>query len=203
MNGDGDDLVERFQASMAVDWERWHDGIGYDLALLQMATPTQLAAIENLLVSGGVRGWRDVEALAALGTARARESLRAAFGTASDEVRLAILQHAPELVSAGQRGAALVAALDTAGPFADLSSTLDEVAVFHPPEVIAVLWRGLQLREGEVAVHLAAMLFHLHGLSTEPFDWEHRDFFLRFNTQDAVEREAAIAELRRRIDRSR
>jgi hypothetical protein len=38
-------------------------------------------------------------------------------------------------------------------------------------------------------------LFFLHGKSKEQFDWDHRPFFLRFNTTDRNEREAVFREM--------
>jgi hypothetical protein len=61
--------------------------------------------------------------------------------------------------------------------------------------VIDALLRGAVHREGEVAVHFAALLFYLHGKSKEPFDWEHRPFFLRFHTDNPEERKAVFQEL--------
>jgi len=46
-----------------------------------------------------------------------------------------------------------------------------------------------------VAVHFAAMLFYLFGKAKEPFDWEKRPFFLRFNTEDRKERVKVFREL--------
>jgi hypothetical protein len=39
------------------------------------------------------------------------------------------------------------------------------------------------------------MLMYLHGKSDVPFDWALRPFYLRFNTPDRVQREAAFREL--------
>jgi hypothetical protein len=41
----------------------------------------------------------------------------------------------------------------------------------------------------------AALLFYLHGKAKEPFDWDHRPFFLRFTATDRSEREAVFREL--------
>jgi hypothetical protein len=41
-------LVDRFRASMILDYERWHNGIGYDIALLRNATPAERMEIERL-----------------------------------------------------------------------------------------------------------------------------------------------------------
>ena len=83
---------------MEMNYEKWHDGIGYDLGALAEATPKERAAIEGLLVARRPRDWRDVEALAALDTPRARKELVAALGDANAEVRLAVTRHAPHLV---------------------------------------------------------------------------------------------------------
>ena len=64
-----------------------------------------------------------------------------------------------------------------------------------PPAVVDALFRGALWRDGDVAVHFAAMLMFLHGMAGEPFDWEQRPFFLRFNTTDRREREAVFTEL--------
>ncbi len=85
--------------------------------------------------------------------------------------------------------------LQTAAPFGGLSATLEEAAAFHPPGVVDALLRGTLGRPGDVAVHFAALLCFVHGKSSEAFDWNHRPFFLRFNTTDRAEREAAFREL--------
>ena len=105
------DAVARFVASLTIDREAWHDGIGYDLGALRSATPEERARIEELLLGRGVRGWRDVEALAALGTPRAREALRRAATAGDHEVRLAVASHAPDVASDAERTASVVAAL--------------------------------------------------------------------------------------------
>ena len=66
---------------------------------------------------------------------------------------------------------------------------------FHPPAVVETLFHQALSGDGEAAVHFAALLFYLHGKAKEPFDWDHRPFFLRFNTSDRNERRAAFKEL--------
>jgi hypothetical protein len=194
-----DSAAERFARSMALDYERWHDGIGYDLDALRAATPAERVAIEAMLLAHAPRSWCDVEALAALDTPRARAALAAWMEDGSDEVRLAVLRHAPALVDESRRTAALVRALESAEFYGGLTRALDEAAELHPPEVVAALLRGARERDGEVAVHCAALLLYVHGLAPEPFDMAQREFFLRFNTADAGERAAAYAELCRRL----
>jgi hypothetical protein len=190
-----DSVVHRFEASMNIDYEKWHDGIGYDLTLLQQATPAELEAIERILVPRARSDWRDVEALAALDTPAARRALTAAMKNGNAEIRAAVMCHAPELVSREERVAALVVALNTAEFYGGLSQALDDVGEFHPPEIVTALFRGVLERKGDIAIHFAAMLMFIHGKANSPFDWNHRPFFLRFGTTSREERKALFREL--------
>lgn len=192
-------LVERFRESMVCNYERWHDGIGYDLDLLKSASPEELVEIENILTTRPVTDWRDVEALAALNTPRAQVLLRKASSSSNPEIASAVVRYAPRLISDADKTRTLVKALGKAEAFGGLSSTLAEVEQFHPPEIIEALWEGVEKRDGETAVHYAAMLMFLHGKAKSAFDWELRPFFLRFNTSNPTARAAACRELRSRI----
>jgi hypothetical protein len=191
--------LEQFKRSMIIDYEQWHDGIGYDLEVLRGASRKELAAIEALLISHDVNDWRDVEALAALGTPRARKALKAAFRSKDHELRLAVADYAPELVPKTERIASLVKALEHADLSSGLSQALDQVEDFHPAAVVEALFRGALRRDGEVAVLFAAMLMFVHGKAKEPFEWEQRPFFLKFHTENRAERVAAFRELCEKI----
>ncbi|WP_414662266.1 hypothetical protein [Horticoccus sp. 23ND18S-11] len=188
-------VLRRFRDSMAIDYEKWHDGIGYDLSVLPEADAADRETIESILVGRADRDWRDVEALAALNTPGGNAALRAAFTRGNAEIRGAVLRYAPELVAEDEKLTSIVAALRTADFYGGLTAALDEVEEFHPPGIIAELFRGALTRTDGVPVHFAAMLMFLHGKASEPFDWGQRPFFLRFNTQDRAEREAVFREL--------
>ena len=190
---EGADPAARFIASMTLDYEKWHDGIGYDLDALRAVPGDERADLEALLIARVPRDWRDIEALGFLGTPAARDAVRAALTDPDPHVhRLAASVVGP--ADDAPREALLVDALESAG-FGSLSATLEEAEAFHPPRVIEALLRGTLRRPGDVAVHFAALLYFLHGKSSEAFDWDHRPFFLRFNTTDRAEREAAFREL--------
>jgi hypothetical protein len=191
--------VDRFRESMVMNYERWHDGIGYDLKILKTAAPDELVEIENLLIENGVSDWRDVEALATMDSPRARALLRKTLKTGSREHASAVTRFAPHLVKEEEHVATLVAALEETDFYAGLTQALLQVQSFHPPEVIAALLRGVLKREGGHACHFAAMLMFLHGKAASAFDWEHRPFYLKFNTEDRVHREAMFRELCGRI----
>ena len=187
--------VSRFKASMVIDYDKWHDGIGYDLSILKEATPEELKAIEEILIQRRSSDWRDVEALAAINSKGAKAALKNALRTGDAEVRMAVHSHAPELMTKRQRIDSLVQALEQAEIYGGLTQALLEVEDFHPPEIIRTLLRGLMDRDGGTACHFAGMLYYLHGKSKSAFDWDHRPFFLRFNTTDMAEREKAVREL--------
>lgn len=128
-------LIDRFRESMVMNHERWHDGIGYDLQLLAEATPEELAQIESLLTSRGIHDWRDVQALAAINTPRAREILQQTFHTGDVQMRAMIVTHAPGVVSQDQRTDALVAALEQEDA-GSLTQVMLEVESHHPPRVV-------------------------------------------------------------------
>jgi len=163
-------------------------------------SPTERAVAESRL--DATHDWRDVEALAVLaelGSPSAERSLRDALKSGSNEIRLAIMKHAPHLVDDAVRTEMLVNALEVATPFDAFTDTLEQVERFHPPPVVDALWRGVDTRQGDVAVHYAAMLAFIYGKADSAFDWSMRPLFLKFNTTSSAERRAAIAELRARV----
>jgi hypothetical protein len=186
--------LARFVASMSLGYEQWHDGDGYDLAALAGMTAGDRTAAEGLLLENLAEhgDWRDVEALAALGTATASAALRAATRHSKPEVRnraLAILAEADpqadtdleeNLVRAVKAGAL-------------------ELAQSHPtPRVKRALLDCCRLGDPVTRVNAAAMLLYLCGQAAEPFDWSQRPFFLRFGSEDSAELRAVWTELRQR-----
>ena len=189
--------LARFERSLFIDYEKWHDGVAYDVAALRELTAEQRRRIEARLTPPD--GWRDVEALAViatLGSDSARSELRRVAAAGSAETRLAVLRFAPELVDDAARTRALVEALDSATAFDSFTTTLEQVAAFHPQPVVEALWRGLETRQGDVAMHYAGMLAFLHGKAESSFDWSLRPLLLEFKTEDATARRAAVRKLK-------
>jgi hypothetical protein len=196
---DPNTALGRFERSMVMNYEKWHDGIGYDLDALREATPMEKKMIETMLIHRGTKDWRDVEALAELDTLRAHKALHEAMEDPNPEIRLAVVRHAPKLVPESKRTASLVKALQTRALNSGLSQALDEAAEFHPKEVVDALLRGALKSDGEAAVNIAGLLMYIHGKADDPFDWDQRPFFLRFNTENREERKAAFLELCEKI----
>jgi len=175
--------MSRFIESMKIDYEKWHDGVGYDLEALKEANNKEREAIERILVNRTPPDWRDIEALATLNTPRARSALKAAVLSGIHEVNMAVIRYAPELVNDELKTKLIVEALKSASFYYGLRQTLDIVEKYHPKEVVQELFHGLLKRKGEVAVHFAAMLFYIYGKAETSFDWDKRAFFLKFNTE--------------------
>jgi hypothetical protein len=187
--------LQRFKASINIGFEEWHDGIGYDIEAIKMASQAERDAIEQILINNSPRDWRDIEALAEINTKCAREAIKEAIKDPNPVVRVAVTRFASDLVTDNERTQSLIDALQNIEPFWGLSQVLDEVERYHPEEVKEALIKGSLNRKGEVAVHFAAMLFYLFGKAKEPFDWEKRPFFLRFSTEDKKERVKVFREL--------
>jgi hypothetical protein len=180
--------LQRFKKSMKIGFEEWHDGIGYDIAAIKIASQAELDAIEQILINHSPRDWRDIEALAELNTDCAHKTIKEAIKDSNPVVRIAVARFAPDLITEKERSKSLIDALENTEIFSGFSNVLDEVERFHPEEVKDALIKGLLNRRGDVAVLIAGMLFYLFGQAKEPFDWKQRPFFLRFNTEDRKER---------------
>jgi hypothetical protein len=194
------DAVARFRASMTIDYEKWHDGIGYDLDAIREATPSERAQIESLMLARTVQDWRDLEALEALNTAKATAVIRATLKSANPELRLRAaraLAHEPE--GEATRDAAIVDAIDHADVFSGLTQALD-AAARHPSQAVKdALFRACLKGSSVTAVHTAALLFYLYGKAEEPFDMAQRPFFLKFSTEIKADRIAPFKELCARL----
>lgn len=187
--GASESIVDRFRASMSIDYERWHDGIGYDIALIDAATPAERVAIERELVRRGIDDWRDIEALAALDSPSARTRLRSVLVDGPLRLACFALRHAPHIASEAERTATLVAALERLD-FGEgaLTQAMLLVEEHHPPPVVDALLRGVLMRDGGVAYHFAAMLLVIHGVVASRWDMNERPFLLTLVTPDPTER---------------
>jgi hypothetical protein len=185
---------------MNIDYEKWHDGIGYDVEALKRTSNKERKEIERILVNRDKRDWRDIEALAILDTPKARSTIIHALLGDNNEINMAVLRFAPDLISNQVKTRVIIKALKSASFFDGFSHTLDIVREYHPNEVVRELFHGLINREGGVAVHFAAMLFYIYGKAETIFDEEHRDFFLKFNTSIVSDRILVFKELCEKIE---
>ncbi|GEP43625.1 hypothetical protein [Brevifollis gellanilyticus] len=189
-------LVTQFLESMEMNYERWHDGIGYDLNVFESAKPKERKQIEDLLINRPLGDWRDVEALAALDSPRARKHLRGAFESANLDQKIDLISHATSLFTNKQRTEVLMTALQEADQSPSMTQVMLEIQEFHPPKIIKALLEGVKTREDVIAGAFAMMLLFLHGKADSPYDNNWRPFMLRFQGEA---REPLVQELRRHL----
>jgi len=183
-------------ASTEIDYERWHEGIGYDLDALRALEGDERLEVEQWLFDRAGNDWRDLQALLATGSDRSRAAVLEQLRRGKLEQRLwaaRYLEDDPLL--AADREAAVVKGLGEALLYGGLSIALDIATEERTPAMIDALFRAALRDEGEAAVHAAARLAYVHGKAKEPFDWELRPLFLRFGEADRASREQAFREL--------
>jgi hypothetical protein len=182
--------------STDIDYERWHDGVPYDLAAIAELEGDERAEIEGWLLGRAGEDWRDLEGLLALGTPRAREAVVKQLRCGTTEMRLAAARRLPpDPAIESDREAAIVNGLMKATLLTGMSKAID-LACAHPtPAVVEALFWSILRPDRETAVHAAALLAFLHGNAKEAFDWDRRPFFLRFGEPDPAVRRAAFIEL--------
>lgn len=192
----GSAAYERFVASTNIDYERWHEGIGYDLDALRELDPDERFRAEHWLRARAGQDWRDLEGLLALGSPTARAAVVEQLRRGKLEQRLHAARYlTDDPALAADREAAVVAGLGSAVFYGGLSVALDLATRERTPAMLDALFRACFREQGEGAVHAAARLAFIHGAAKEEFDWDLRPLYLRFNTPDRVEREAAFRDL--------
>lgn len=183
----------KFIASMNIDYERWKDGIGYDMDALVAMSPVERQSAEARVTPP--KDWRDIEALAVIDSPNAREVLRSVLENGAEELSMSVLRYAPELATDEMRTRAMIRVMPTVAPFNGLTALLDEVDEFHPPAIEDALFAALLSGSAESAYHFAATLATLRGVIESRYDWSMRPLFLRFSTSDREERRAALLAL--------
>lgn len=187
--------ARKFLESMVITYDKWREGEGYDLEKLRRLTGKDLEAVEAILIDHSPRDWRDVEALAQIKSDRAKQVVEQSLNSRDQYIRQEAMKYADKKLKKTDRQRLLIHSLEHDEIYTGLSQAIDEAAEFHPPKVIDTLFRCTLDRDGASACHLAALLYFLHGKAKSRFDWDHRPFFLRFNTSDRAERKAAFLEL--------
>lgn len=191
-------MYDRFVSAANINLNNWRDP-EHDLEAIRLASHDERRAIEQFLLARGIRHFIDAEALALLNTPRARAALVEAFNNGSTEIRAAVAYLAPKLIDEQKQIDELVQRIGECDAYQGLSLTLSQIEGTHPPQVMHAMLERIARDPGGAAVHFAAMLFFLHKLADEPFDWNHRPFFLRFNPGNETDRREAFRDLCEKI----
>jgi len=184
---------KRFLDSMQMNYDRWHDGVGYDLQALDEMSPSDKDDVTDILSTDLSEPWRAFEALAHINSPKALSIIYRNLNHPSLGIRIA----ASRFVRGGEkeRERILVEALEKSEFYEGLTQALDQIGGFHPQGVKDALLRGLLTRGDSAAVNFAGMLLYVYGKASTSFDWRYRPLFLRFTTADSDERKIAFVEL--------
>lgn len=192
-----DDPVAAFFASMVMDHEKWHDGLGYDVQLIDSMNDEQKTAIELNLIGKGVTDWRDLEALDRIGTTKALEAIMAARDSNDCGLRIRAQSYGPPPSDQDREAAVLAGLLSQDGR----SKAIDAAANWPSPKIIKGLFECLTRAIGSDAYSAVATLYFIHGKMDSPHSMAHRKFFLRF-VEPGPDKDAAMGELRQRLNLS-
>jgi hypothetical protein len=196
------DAYKRFIASMKMNYEKWHEGEGYDVDAIAEMTDAERRDIVDKLTAGVVDNgsevtWREVEALAAIDLPEARAAVDEA---SKHHLNIATRLAAAEVMHEQQRLADIDGFL--ANQIRKLTKNDDActrallMAEEHPSDTIkqALLWASWN--QTECAPHCAALLCYLCGKAKEQFDWDLRPMFLKLDVHNSYfDRKQAFDEL--------
>jgi hypothetical protein len=187
---------ERFMASTDIDYERWHDGVPYDLDAIAELRGGERAEVEQWLLTRAGSDWRDLEGLLAIGTGHARAAVVNQLRYGKIEMRLAAARRLPpDPAIERDREAAIVDGLETSTVMDGLSTAIDLATEYRTPKVMDALFRAALRDDHVMAVHAAALLLFLHGKAKTAFDWDRRAFYLQFGDDDPKVRRTAFQQL--------
>jgi hypothetical protein len=191
------EAYQRFLESMKIDYYKWHDGIGYDLEALRQLAPDERNMAEKILLSRGCLDWRDVDALDVLGTEAAISELKSALRNERFEIRIEAMEKLAlrGAIHARDVEKILVETIPHVTILNGLSFTF-RLAERYPTEAVKqVLLRTAMEGHDDARCHAAALAEYLYGVAKSSFDFERRDFYLRFNEKNRSIRKAAYLQL--------
>jgi hypothetical protein len=160
--------LSRFLDSMVMDHGRWRDGDPYDLDALDELTTEESSSVAAQISAKRRLDWRDVEALARIGTDDAVARIRRAADEQSDDGGAAALRCAADADWTAGSEARLIAQLKSARLMETSLDTLFEIAEAHPsPAVRAALLALATQGDESVRYAFGAFLVYLAGRADE------------------------------------
>ena len=195
------DAFKAFVRSMELTVEDWREGTSYNLDALKQIPEAEMDELIGLLADKMRTNpdWRQAEALRVIATPNAVRALQAHIAQADPELRMHIAEQLSILGEPADIESSIIEALRNTNLFNGLSYAID-TAVEHPSPRIQETLLDLALNgtDGQ-RIHCAALALYLGGKADEPFDWNHRPFFLRFLDEDRRVQIEAYRELCERL----
>ena len=187
----------RFMSSLHLNFDRWHDGDGFDLdALAHIDEGERGDAVWELARREAT--WREVEALEHIDIPPAFMAIeRALRDSRSIDTRLAAAAALHRLGKLDEPvDAVLAREICQLSSIEDGSTRAFLMAEEHPTDRVKQALLAATQARTECSIHCAGVLCFLNGVASEPFDWNLRPLFLRLGPDEPeADRAAAFAEL--------
>lgn len=187
----------RFMRSLELDYERWHDGDGFDLEALAGIDESERGDVVRELARRDAT-WREIEALETIDIPPAFLAIKRALRDSdSIDTRLAAADALHNLGKLDEPIDAVVAReLRNLTDIGDGCTRALLMAEEHPSEAVKQALLAASRTRTESAMHCAGVLCYLTGAGKEPFDWDLRPLFLRLGPDEPdADRNAAFREL--------
>jgi hypothetical protein len=194
------EAYQLFLDSMIMNFDRWHDGTSYDLEALERLGPKERASVEELLIENlkEAGDWRDVNALAALGTDSALKAVDKARFHKNTKVRDYALKIILNTHNLKDRTKEDITELEDQVVQAVKRGNFEMAEYMPTMSVKKALLDSTREADSVIRVNAAAFLLYPCGQAPEPFDWSQRPFFLRFAEGDPQALQEVWEELRKR-----
>jgi hypothetical protein len=191
------DAYSKFMASLELDYERWHDGEGYDLEALARIDASERGDVVWELARREAT-WREIEALEQIDIPPAFMAIKRALrDSTSIDTRLAAAEALANIKKLEEPvDAVLAREIRRLDGIEDGCTRALLMAEEHPTEVVKQALLAASLNRTESAMHCAGVLCYLTGVAKEAFDWDLRPLFLRLGPEEPEhDRRAAFNEL--------
>ena len=191
------EAYSRFLSSLELDFDRWHDGEGYDLEALAGIDDSERGDVVSELARRAPT-WREIEALEAIDIPPAFMAIKRALRDGqSIDTRLAAAESLHRLGKLDEPIDAVlareIAKLEDIGDGATRALLMAED---FPTDAVKRALLDASHRRTDSAMHCAGVLCYLTGAGKEPFDWDLRPLLLRLGPKEPeADRTAAFREL--------
>ena len=190
------DAFTKFASSLELDFERWHDGDGYDLEALAEIDQSERGDAVHMLAQREPT-WREIEALETIDIPPAFMAIKRALRESdSIDTRLAA---AESLANLGKLDEPLDAVLAREIRSLDANDGCTRALLMaeqHPTDAVKHALLEASQKRTASAMHCAGLLCYMTGVGKEPFDWDLRPLFLRLGPEEPEEdRDSAFREL--------
>jgi hypothetical protein len=191
------DAYSKFMASLELDFDRWHDGEGYDLGALANIDASERGDVVWELARRDPT-WREIEALEQIDIPPAVMAIERALRDSEwIDTRLAAAEALARLEKLEEPiDAFLAREIRNLGDIEGGSTRALLMAEEHPTDAVKKALLAASLKRTDSAMHCAGVLCYLTGAGKEPFDWDLRPLFLRLGPDEPEDdRKAAFNEL--------